>query len=143
MFGTHSFFIFSLDAAQREGTRRDDCLRAATLRMMKPRSRSAGVEVGQRMVVVEDRSGAIGDRDQLHRAAALDTTHGWFGQWLGNRLLGQHDAPSPIKPDQHADPRDRELAVGAGKAIVPQLLKVSWQRVLQEAAHELVSRNGS
>ena len=87
-------------------------------------------------MVVEQPATAVGDGNQLHLAAALGATNRSFGRWFGNGLLCQQVTPAQIKPDQHLNPGEFQPAVLAGVTVVPQLLKVGWQRVLEESAYE-------
>jgi len=69
------------------------------------RSRSAGIEIRQRMVV-EQPPPAVGDRDQLHLAAAMAATHRRFFDRLGLGLIREEIAPAQVEPDQHANPTE-------------------------------------
>ena len=92
-------------------------------------------------MVVEQPATAVGDGNQLHVAAALGATNRSFGRWFGNGLLCHQVTPAQIKPDQHLNPGEFQLAILAGEAVVSQLLKVGWQRLLEESAYEFFARH--
>jgi len=90
-------------------------------------------------MVVEQRSAAVGDRHQLHPAAALGAADRWLFERFGRRAFGQQVTPAQVKPDEHAHPVDRQPAVGAGETIVAQPLKVARKRVLTSGKKPLAS----
>ena len=134
--------VFSF-SAQHEAARRGTALRvAAWLEGSAGRGRSTRIEIGQRMVV-EQPSPAIGDGDQLHFAATMETPNRWLWNQFGLDPFRQNIAPTQVEPDQHADPTERQAAVGTRKAIVTQPQEPARQRVLEETPQELVARDAS
>ncbi len=94
-------------------------------------------------MAVEQPSTPVGDCHESHLAAALVAPHGLLLRRFGNRFLCEQVAPAKIEPDEHLDPGEFPLAVGAGVAVIPYFVKVWRQGVLEKSPDELVARNGT